>query len=154
MKLSPQTHGPVTLSKIDYAASMSEETVAFTGEISITVDGKTLKASVRNDGRGGPNCIQDHACSRAISDYAKTLPDDPTEYGSIKMSADYLISMMVANALTAKDDSKYKKKGFTHGISASHPTKGEVAFYAKGAPTVEMFKKMGVEEATAKVRTL
>lgn len=145
MKLPNQTHGPVTLSSIDYAANLSEETMAFTAMISIG----SHKSRVSNEGRGGSNWIQDNSTQTAVSEYARTLPDEQDEHGSLKMNDDFLISIMVENALQERDDAKYKKKGFTFRITSPQGT-----FYANVQPTPEMIRKAKLDPAQAKIVSL
>jgi hypothetical protein len=102
--------GPITLSRIDYAANLSQETTAFTALI--TIDGKS--SVVRNDGGGGPNHIQTHAVEMLVEAHAVSLPPQPSEYGPLDMNADFLVSLMIDDAIKLRDRAKMKKKGFTH----------------------------------------
>lgn len=110
MKLTPQTHGPVKLAKIDYAANLSQETFAFTAEVSI--DG--MKSEVSNEGMGGPNNIYDRKTDEAVEAYAKTLPAEEYEGMTIEQTGDYLISHMVGQALIANDLKKDLRKNIVY----------------------------------------
>lgn len=103
MKLPTQTQGPVTLSKIDFAKNLSQETYAFTAVISIEVDGKTIEARVHNDGCGGPNSVYDRAVDEALAAYCKTLPEVTLDGVSFPVSVDYFISDLVSSALVEND---------------------------------------------------
>lgn len=132
MKLPNVTRGPVTLSKIDYAANMSEETTAFTAIV--TINGQS--SPVRNDGRGGCNIVSLNPVWQALQAHAATLPPEPTEHGPLTMTADFLLSLMVEDAIRAHEHKKMAKKGFTHVISA-----GSKALYCVGAPTDAIVRK-------------
>jgi len=112
-RLPNVTRGPVTLSRIDYAANLSQETYAFTAVIEI--DGKT--SDVRNEGCGGPNFIGDRAVNALVEAHAATLPPEASAYGPLRMSADFLVSLMVGEALEKRDLLKMKKKGYTHRVA-------------------------------------
>jgi len=157
-KLKPVTHGPVTLSKIDYSAALSQETAAFVAEISVVVEGgngQVLKSSVRNEGHGGSSFISCPATWEEIEAYAESLPDMDTPYGPLKMCGDTLIGMMLDQAIEAQDDARYKKKGYTHKITAKHPTKDEIVFYSNKEPDSAMYAKQGITDAASvKVQVL
>lgn len=141
MKLPNATHGPVTLSKIDYAANLSQETYAFTA----TVEINGLSCPVRNDGHGGPNLIQGHEVNTAIEAYCKTLPPDD----GLTVTADYLISVLVSNALQAREDAKAKRKGFTHRITGSG-----LRMYCTHLPGPDALEKAKIDPVTAKIVVL
>jgi hypothetical protein len=103
MKLPTQTHGPVTLTNIDYAANLSQETLAFTAKISIVVDGEALSSSVENAGHGGSNNVLNHRTEAAIGTYAKTLPSIVSHSMTLEMDTDLFISELMSAALTAHD---------------------------------------------------
>lgn len=145
MKLPSVTHGPVSLSKIDYAPNLSEETVAFTAVV--TIDGKS--APVRNDGRGGNNLVQIREVDDLIEAYAKTLPDDQTQYGPLSFNGDYLIATMIEMAISQAEDAKMKRKGYTHvAVGAGRK------LYARGAsaPVFETLVKTVGKEAALLMR--
>jgi hypothetical protein len=108
-RLPNVTRGPVTLSRIDYAENLSQETYAFIAVIAI--DGKT--SLVRNEGCGGPNHIREHAVSALVEAHAATLPPE----AGLRMSADFLVSLMMGDALEKRDLLKMKKKGYTHRVA-------------------------------------
>lgn len=101
MRLKNQKYGPVTLRKIDYAANMSQETMAFTGAIKIDRVGE---ASIRNDGHGGPNYTQNRSVEDALEAFAKTLPPivDPMFPKPLDMNGDLFVSMLLSRALMQK----------------------------------------------------
>jgi hypothetical protein len=107
------TRGPITLSRIDYAANLSQETYAFTAVLAI--DGKT--SVVSNEGCGGPNHIREHAVNALVEAHAATLPPE----AGLRMSADFLVNLMVGDALEKrhllKILLKMKKKGYTHRVA-------------------------------------
>ena len=63
MKLPKQTHGPLTLTKIDYAPNMSEETMAFTA--TVIIDGH--RGEVVNTGRGGMTYVRGNKAADAVA---------------------------------------------------------------------------------------
>jgi len=129
MKLPNQTLGPITLTKIDYVPSMSEETLAFTAVVSIA----GVSAQCKNDGHGGETRCYDADVVRALNAVAATLPPVPWELddaGWQRTGVD-LIDSMVQSALTAHEDEKLIKKGFTHEVSAPELT--SVAWVQRGA---------------------
>jgi hypothetical protein len=160
MKLPTQTHGPVTLSQIDYAANLSQETFAFTAQIAITVAGTVLTSMVENDGHGGPNGIHSRAVEAAVAAYAATLPAEKifANCEPVAVSADGLVSTMVGDALQARlqarEHAKWAKKGYTHFAEAVHPKRGAVAFYSKCEPDAAACVRLGVDPATLTVRAL
>jgi len=122
MKLLNITRGPVTLSKINYEPRRSEETSAF--EAMISING--MSCNVHNDGCGGANHIFDRRIEAAVSEYAKTLPPEPSSIEGcepLDYDADFLVSMMIGDAIekmeSAKEDAKMAKKGFTHRVHLS-----------------------------------
>lgn len=152
MKLPNQTQGPVTLSRIDYSPRLSEETFAFAADITIVVNGKTLKGTVENAGHGGDNNIHPREVHDAVEAYAKTLPHEPSPYSAelYPQSYDSLISDLVAKALEAKDNVKWVKKGFTHVILV-----GDRGLYTKGAPAPAQITAFAAKyKGTAEVRAL
>lgn len=126
MKLPTVKRGPVTLSGIDFAPRLSEETYAFIGTIAI--DGVDHVCEVRNDGRGGNNNICSHEVHTAIEAYAKTLPEHPLytdeqlsnhvdpEQIMIQPTADYLVSDMVTDAIHLMETRK-KDRARTKAIA-------------------------------------
>ena len=99
MRLKNQKHGPVTLRCIDYAANMSQETLAFTGIVKFAGVGE---AHVRNDGCGGPNFVDGNEVSKALFEYAKTLSAGKCFDTELPMSDDLLISLLLGRALDQK----------------------------------------------------
>jgi hypothetical protein len=122
MKLPNTTHGPVTLSKIDYAPSLSEETVAFAAVVDIA--GKSCR--VHNEGHGGANFVSDSAVYALIASYAATLPPEPSDYGEepLTYDVDFLISTMIDSAVNAHERkstlAKMVKAGYTHSIDIAN----------------------------------
>jgi len=125
MKLPNTSHGPVTLSKIDYAPSLSEETVAFSAVVDIA--GKSCR--VHNDGHGGANFVSDPAVYELIASYAATLPPEPGDMiGDEPLTYDYdvdfLISTMIDSAVNAHERkrtiAKMVKAGYTHSIDIAN----------------------------------
>lgn len=104
MKLPDVVRGPVTLSKIDYAPLMSQETAAFVATICYEGIGC---ADVRNDGHGGANFIDPlgvgREIERAVEAYAEDLPPYRDEHGELSMNGDFLISLMVDEAIQARE---------------------------------------------------
>lgn len=148
MKLPNQTHGPVTLTKIEYYPRMSEETTAFVAKVEIN----GLVGTAKNEGQGGPTFVMPRSVEQAIEAYAKTLPPD-AQFG-LTYSADLLISEMVEEAAVkveaAKEHRKMALKGFTHYCEW-----GVRGVYAKGTPTVEgLVKKFGEEARSARIQTI
>ena len=148
MKLPNQTRGPVVLSKIDHAANMSEETLAFTATIEIN----GLRGTVRNDGRGGACLVTPwKGVGEAVETYAKTLPPAPCEWDPehpIAYTADFLLAEMVGQAREEYEHRKMGKKGFTHYVVV-----GTRVVYFRGAPDETALERtLGAEVAkTAKV---
>ncbi|TRO54787.1 hypothetical protein E2P64_08390 [Candidatus Bathyarchaeota archaeon] len=104
MRLKNQKHGPVTLRCIDYAANMSQETLAFTGIVKFAGVGE---AHVRNDGCGGPNFVQDphpFKVSKALREYAESLPPYKSKHfdQDLAMNDDLFISLLLGRALDQK----------------------------------------------------
>jgi len=132
MKLPNQTRGPVTLSKIDYAANLSEETAAFTANISL----HDRTCQVRNNGRGGPNCFDSREVKEEVDRYAKTLPAITGHGLVLKMDAELLVSTMIEDAIQEREDTRLAKKGFTHCA-----TFGGRAVYTVGEPGPEVLSK-------------
>ena len=99
MRLKNQKYGPVTLRCIDYAANMSQETLAFTGIVKFAGVGE---AHVRNDGCGGPNFIEGRAVSDALNEYVKTLPAVECFGTELPMSEDLFIGLLLGRALDQK----------------------------------------------------
>lgn len=129
MKLPNQTRGPVTLNRIDYSPRLSEETAAFAAVI--TING--LKCGISNTGHGGSSRIDSREVEAALDAYAKTLPPEPSEYSPEPraITGDYLIAMMIEDAITEKNNAKYIAKGFTHAVVGCWG----MTMYVKGAPT-------------------
>ena len=140
MKLSNQTRGPITLSRIDYSPRLSEETLAFAADITVVVDGQTLKGTVRNEGHGGDNHISPTAVHEAVDAYAKTLPKLVDAYfpNGLAYSYDLLISEMIGAAVEAQEHAKYVKKGYTHAIFFGDSQ----VLYSKGEPSPATIAKL------------
>jgi hypothetical protein len=84
------------LRKVKISVSLSEETLAFTGEL--WVDGN-LVAYASNHGRGGNNSLR-HAEGqrdrlREFEAWCLTLPSRKTSYGDLAMDADFFITLLV-----------------------------------------------------------
>ena len=102
MKLPNVSRGPVLLLDIDYAPKLSEETFAFTATVSVSSVGACI---VSNDGHGGANRIRDRRIAESVSAYAASLPEEPIGQGrSVRVDADFLISLMVGEAITAREE--------------------------------------------------
>ena len=144
MKLPNQTLGPITLTKIDYVPSMSEETLAFTAVVRVSHSSRCscsglsgVSAQCKNDGHGGETRCYDADVVRALNAVAATLPPVPWELddaGWQRTGVD-LIDSMVQSALTAHEDAKLIKKGFTHEVSA--PKLTSVAWVQKQATVTD-----------------
>ena len=141
MKLPNVSHGPVTLKNINYAPNLSEETAAFTAVIEI--NGKS--SVVKNDGRGGSNHIVDMRIHGAVHEYAKGLPPyvGPEIPTPLAYTADFLVSMMVQDAIQANNHKKYARKGYTH--SAKY--RG-VEIYSVGEPSQDVLARYFKENAS------
>lgn len=102
MKLPDVVHGPMTLSEIDYSPRLSQETAAFTGKLCYAGSGC---AGVSNDGHGGANMIEMWGDGRriqaALERYAEDHPPYHHREGTLAMSADLLVSLLVDEALAA-----------------------------------------------------
>jgi hypothetical protein len=152
MKLPNQIHGPVTLTKIDYAANLSQETLAFTADLEI----HGLRGRARNDGHGGATFVEPHAVREAVSAYAATLPRLVSEHfpEGLAVDDDILINDMVSSAIKARDYAKMRAKGFTHLVSA--PSLTSMAFYQRSAnlpPNAELLKIFkGVRAPLAEIK--
>jgi hypothetical protein len=110
MKIAAITRGPVKLSKIDYAPNLSHETIAFTGEIAIKLNGTTHKAAVSNEGQGGPNYVDDNTTAEVLAAHAKTLPGITFNDITVPMDYDCLISEMLQEALAANELKKLLRR--------------------------------------------
>jgi hypothetical protein len=138
------TRGPITLSRIDYAANLSQETYAFTAVLAI--DGKT--SVVSNEGCGGPNHIREHAVNALVEAHAATLPPE----AGLRMSADFLVNLMVRDALEKRDLLKMKKKGYTHRVALG---KGlELYIVAKDEADARAFVAQGKHASKAATATI
>jgi hypothetical protein len=97
MKLPNVSRGPVLLLDIDYAKNLSEETFAFTAQISVEGVGSAL---VSNNGRGGMSIVRDQRVYAAVQAYAASLPHEDIGHGMvIPVDADFLISLLVGDAI-------------------------------------------------------
>ena len=103
----------------------------------MTVDGRTLRAPVRNDGRGGPNVVHSREVADAVKAYTLTLPPCPVEWDCMEplpYTTDFLISEMLGKAVaafeTAREHKKMVKKGFTHYTRVGNRT-----VYSVGVPS-------------------
>jgi hypothetical protein len=63
----------IELRKVAHSARLSRETAAFSADLYI--DG-VKRATVENDGHGGPNMVHPWQVGKEIDDYAKTLPPE------------------------------------------------------------------------------
>lgn len=147
MRVPNITRGPICLSKIEYFPRLSEETIAFTAEI--TING--LRGTVQNEGHGGDNSISPPAVLDAVNAYAATLP--AVEFGghTLPQNYDSLIGEIVGDAVEAiemqKERAKMAKKGFTHEVSV-----GTTIYYIRRQPTATDFQRMfGADAAKARV---
>ena len=100
MKLPNVSRGPVMLLDIDYAENLSEETFAFTAMISVDGVGS---ARVSNDGRGGENRVRDRLVLSGVERFAATLPPERAHGMTLPITADFLISLMVGDAIEKHD---------------------------------------------------
>lgn len=107
MKLPSITHGPVSLTKIEYSPRLSQETLAFAAVV--TVNG--VSAHVRNDGNGGCCMFSDWSVAEAIKAYCATLP--PAKYGQEEFTydVDFLLSTMVEMAQAKRAQARITDKG-------------------------------------------
>lgn len=141
---------------------LSDETVAFNADLYI--DGKK-RGGVENDGHGGANFFTDRAAEREVEAFAKTLPDDPSQYGPIAMNDDYLISKMIDELMAERDVVKLVKKmvkvaarvgashiliaskpGLLQGYATSHPDLTSDKALEDGFASVRRFTAAGVEQ--------
>mgnify|MGYP006277905545 CR=1 FL=1 len=150
MRLPNITKGPITLSRIDYAASLSEETVAFSAVIEIN----GLKGTVSNDGHGGCNFVHPRSVLDAVVAYAKTLP----QWSDFGMTGDEtydtVIGGMIGRAVDEYEAQKVRKrmlrKGFKYEAICGHR-----AYYLKDAPTTPWLNKtFGADVASVRVSAL
>ena len=97
----------IELKKVKIAQNMSEETIAFTGEL--WIDNKKA-ADLKNDGQGGANFMwfKDRELEKAFKAYCESLPpevdadfDDP-----LPMDSDLWISLEVGKI----DEARYWKR--------------------------------------------
>lgn len=136
MKIPNTSHGPLKLTKIDFAPRLSQETLAFAANIEVN----GLKGHVQNDGHGGSNHIFPREVAEAVEAYARTLPPcrvtDEWGTDSLPYSANFLISEMIGKAVeqyeTTREHKKMAKKGYTH-----YTVVGNRTVYSKGAPSAE-----------------
>lgn len=105
----------LTLKKVQYSASLSEETSAFTADVYF--DGKRL-ASASNRGCGGPTNIDAYPGQyerlQEAEDYAKTFPNIGTIYGEPydfgMHSVESIVDDLLGDHLTEKDLKRLLKK--------------------------------------------
>ena len=90
-----------TLKKVKIARFLSEETTAFSAQL--WVDGEYI-ADVSNEGHGGNNRIMHRFDGKGLNTrdkvqafeaWCEAQPPHQDEYGSLDMSADFYISLMV-----------------------------------------------------------
>lgn len=105
------------LRKVKIASSLSEETVAFTGEL--WVNGQ-LAARCSNHGTGGPNDYHDtyqipngKELVKLAEEYCKGLPPVDSDFDKtekLPMDLEFWISLEVGKIEAAKEEVKLKKK--------------------------------------------
>ena len=104
----------IELKKVKIAQNMSEETIAFTGELWID---NTKAADLKNDGQGGANFMwfKDRELEKSFNAYCESLPSQPaTDDWAIErgftdptsMDADLWISLEVGKI----DEARYWKR--------------------------------------------
>lgn len=106
---------------------LSEETVAFNADL--WIDGKKV-AEASNDGHGGPNFLHfsDRAVEQSFYDYCASLPDEQSEYGPLKMNADFFVSILVE-----KEEKKaWFKRQSRNKVLFRKATDGQDAFSTVG----------------------
>ena len=147
MKLPTQVHGPVTLSRIDVAPNLSEETNAFTAVVEVGAS----SCPVRNDGHGGETGISDRAVYDAIQTYTATLPPEVSQWfpDGLEVTPDYLIDSMVEDAFREREDARMVKRGFDHVAETESR-----AIYTVGTPTPMQVSKTFGQNTAVKVRRL
>lgn len=97
----------IELRKVAHYPRLSQETAAFNADLYI--DG-VKRATVENDGHGGPNMVHPWQVGKEIDDYAKTLPPKEMFGQMVPISGDYLISLILEEHLLEKDLKKDLKK--------------------------------------------
>ncbi len=126
MKLPNQTKGPVTLSKIDYARNLSEETYAFTAVVTVGLQ----QSRVSNDGHGGCHRFDNRDVMAKVGAYALTVPPLKTDRDeTFAYDADLLISEMISDAIQAREDARMAKKGYAWAYDL-----GGNSYYGRSTP--------------------
>lgn len=151
------TQTRLSLKKVQYSASLSEETSAFTADVYF--DGKRL-AHASNRGCGGPTDIDAYEGQRQrlqeAEDYAKTFPHVGTVYGEPydfgMHSVESIVDDLLADYLTAKDLKRLLKK--TVGIVGTKVLQMKAPYSDRAAqafrlqhPDVVLLNELPFEEA-------
>lgn len=107
----------IELKKVKVFEPMSQETYCFTAEV--WIDGKK-RATVSNEGFGGPNLMSPYEVEKELDEYGKTLPPivdneirdpkDPSKMFSMSQDAETLIGDLITDYLLSKDLKKALKK--------------------------------------------
>jgi hypothetical protein len=97
----------IELRKVAHYPRLSQETAAFNADLYI--DG-VKRATVENDGHGGPNMVHPWQVMTELDAYAKTLPPEEMFGRMVSLSGDYLISTVLEEHLLKKDLQKALKK--------------------------------------------
>lgn len=150
MKIANQTHGPLTLTKVEFYPRLSQETLAFFAKVSIN----GLVGEARNEGFGGPTAIFPREVAAAVEAYAKTLPPSTTYGMTIAYSGESLISEIVAKAAdeaeTAKAHAKYAKKGFKFYVEVGD----RGTYWGQMPDTATLVAKFGEAGRTASIKRI
>lgn len=96
----------IELRKVAHYPRLSQETDAFNADLYI--DG-VKRATVENDGHGGPNMVHPWQVMKEIEAYAATLPPEEMFGRMVPISGDYLISKILGDHLVEKDLKKLLK---------------------------------------------
>ena len=154
---NPTTQNRVTLKKVSYSASLSEETSAFTADVYF--DGKRI-AYASNRGHGGPtdiNAYEGQGPKVAEAEaYAKTFPHTGVIGGQAydfgMHSLESIVDDLLASYLTERDLKRLLKK--TVGIVGTEvrvikaPYSPETAAaFRKQHPDVVLLNELPFEEA-------
>ncbi|MDJ0390204.1 hypothetical protein QMO56_19005 [Roseomonas sp. E05] len=103
----------IELRKIDYSASLSEETNAFSAEV--WIDGKK-EGHAQNHGTGGPTDVHPNTLRARLDEYGKTLPkvDIGASLGGephlIVQDAEWIVGQLLDDWILLRDLRKRLKK--------------------------------------------
>ena len=136
----------VTLKSLRIAASLSEETTAFTA--AVFVDGKRA-GHAKNDGHGGMTLVtfDDRAVRDRVREYGETLI--PDEYKKLSNGDEWIVDQLVEQHLKDKDAARLAKIDKTQKAYWAGQGKSPVRVEMANGKTVWFGADPGSEEAGA-----